>query len=155
MNKDAFSPRMFTAVSTTMENMAFAEAVMSETDFIPSEGSPCVTLAIAEPFTGSLTMPVSKEFLVHIAEALFSVPVEEIDDAKMKDLLSELLNTIAGSFMTQTLPEDTSFKLGIPEHVLATCLPTSLSAVQWNFTVEENSFSIIASEELVDYLEKL
>lgn len=155
MNKEEFSTNMFTAVSTTMENMAFAETVMSETDFIPAEGSPCVMLAITEPFTGSLTMPVSKKFLAHIAEALFSMPVEEIDEAKMEDLLSELLNTIAGSFMTQTLHEDTSFRLGIPDHVPSTCLPSSLSAVKWNFKVEDNSFAIIASEELVDYLDKL
>jgi hypothetical protein len=155
MNKDEFSTHMASAVSTTIENMAFAEAVMSETDFIPAENSPCVMLVITEPFAGSLTMPVSKEFLAYIAEALFSVPAEEIEEVKMKDLLSELLNTIAGSFMIHTLPEDTSFKLGIPEHVPATGLSSSLSAVNWNFTVEGSSFAIIASGELIDHLEKL
>jgi len=74
---------------------------------------------------------------------------------KMKDLLSELLNTIAGSFMSHTLPENTSFKLGLPEHIPNSDLSSSLSAVNWNFTVEGSSFAIIASGDLVDHLEKL
>lgn len=155
MKKDEYSTHMITAVSTTIENMAFSEAVLWENEFIPAENSPCVMLAIKEPFTGSLTMPVSKEFLNYIAEALFSVSVEEIDEAKIKDLLAELLNTIAGSFMSHSLPQDTSFQLGIPEHIPVSCLPTSLSTVKWNFTVEERFFAIIASGELVDCLEKI
>ena len=154
MKKDEFKANMFPAVSTTIENMAFSEVAASEVDFAPTDNSLCVVLPIEEPFSGSLAMAVSNEFLVHIAEALFSVPVEEIDAAKMNDLLSELLNTIAGSFMSITLPEDTPFKLGIPQHLPPSDMPMSLSTVKWNFTVEDNPFAIIASEELIDNLEK-
>jgi len=57
----------------------------------------------------------SQELLYQLAENMYAMEREELDDQLINDLLAEILNTIAGLFMTAVLPSDTKFVLGLPK----------------------------------------
>jgi len=105
------------AVSTTLENMIFMEAVEHyDQDYeLPSEDLAWTSLLIQDPVQGELRLAMTKTFLRKITSAVFALDDEEITQAQMDDILHELLNTIAGLFMTNLLADDQPYQLGLPE----------------------------------------
>ena len=101
----------------TLENMAFlgieectlAEAIELKQEMVG------VNLLITEPELLEMRLDVSKELLYQIAETMYTMERNELEDRLINDLLAEILNTQAGRFMTEILPSDSTFALSIPE----------------------------------------
>ena len=106
------------AVSTTLENMVFMEAVEHfDQDYeIPAEDLAWTSLLIQDPVQGEIRLAMTKTFLKKITSSVFAMDEEEVSQVQMDDILHELLNTIAGLFMTNLLADDQTYQLGLPEH---------------------------------------
>ncbi|MCB2183629.1 MAG: chemotaxis protein CheX [Desulfobulbaceae bacterium] len=152
MGKERLDDKIFESVAKTIENMAFTEVLPTDLELIASGKECSVSLSITEPCIGDFKMMISPELLSFIAEAMLDKPREEIHEEILFDFLSELLNVIAGSFLRETLPDDTKFSLGFPEEGYREGKNVAGREVCWNFIAEEEIFTISVSEELVDYL---
>ena len=70
----------------------------------------------------------------------------KLSPAQMQDILHELLNTIAGLFMTNLLPGDQQFKIGLPEQGEGALPEVDEDTVAWKMmTSEENPFQVYVS----------
>jgi len=105
------------AVSQTFENMAFTEVIehIDQTLIIPEEDLAWCSLVIKDPVQGEIRVATSKSGLRDLTGAIFSLAENEITQSQMDDILHELLNTIAGLFMTKLLAENQQFEIGLPE----------------------------------------
>ena len=104
------------AVCETLENMAFMEAFQADVP-LPLEGSDVLTvsLLIHDPQPGELWMTIPRPLLLKVAEGVFALPSEDLGDQILRDLLAEILNTLAGRFLTRLLPPLQSYRLGLPD----------------------------------------
>lgn len=104
-------------VIKTFEEMAFLETtpVGIQTTWHAEDNFYAAVVQVLEPFEGSIYLNMHKALLAIIAEGLLSIPQEELDFKMMADHLSEFANILAGNIMTESLPEDSKFKIGIPE----------------------------------------
>jgi hypothetical protein len=105
------------AASQTLENMAFME-VLEHYDpnyEIPAAELAWASLLISDPVQGEIRLAMTKTFQKKLTMAFFCLDPEEITQAQMDDILHELLNTIAGLFMTNLLADDQTYALGLPE----------------------------------------
>ncbi len=117
MSESKFYQAMIHAVSKTLENMIFLEAMehFDRTYQIPEEETVWTSLLISDPVQGELRLIMSKETLEKFTDNIFGFEVDEITDKQRNDILNELLNTIAGLFMTNLLTADEKYQLGLPE----------------------------------------
>jgi CheY-specific phosphatase CheX len=108
---------LFQAVSSTLENMAFEQADRPQADSPPykSENDNIwARLPILKPTTGEISLQISLEYAQKLAQSLFEGSDNITNDELVKDTLAEVLNTIAGRFMTQLIPAKDEFELGLP-----------------------------------------
>lgn len=115
--KNTLAEVLHRSVSESLENMAFIEArPVNQLSCAEDRELLAVSLLMHEPVTAEFRMLMSRGLLLKITEALFGVPVEELEDSMLKDAFAELLNTIVGQFLNQAYP-DTVYRLGLPEEV--------------------------------------
>ncbi len=98
-------------VSATFEKMGFMEAFGCDardesTDML------CATLFIKEPVQAKMYFGCPQELAWKIAENLYGL--EELSTDVVADMMTELLNTIAGSWLSNVIP-DQPFTLSIPD----------------------------------------
>ena len=101
----------------TLENMAFVsveESTEAEVSELKQE-MVGANLLITEPELLEMRLDVSKELLYQIAETMYTMDRDELENQLINDLLAEILNTLAGRLMTEILPPETNFALSIPE----------------------------------------
>ena len=108
---------MINAVSQTLENMAFTEAMehFDRSYEIPAEELVWNSLLINDPVQGEVRLAMSKTFLKTLTGNIFGMDEEEITQQQMDDILNELLNTIVGLFLTNLLADDQEYEMGLPE----------------------------------------
>ena len=138
----------------TLENMAFVsieECTLEEATNLkqPMLG---VNLLITEPELLEIRLDVSKELLYQIAETMYTMDRDELSDQLINDLLAEILNTLAGRFMTVILPPESDFSLSIPE--LADDEESS-SEFKFNYIAEDLPLSVEIKAAEMDNLNSL
>ena len=149
INQQELNNILTQAVSETIENMAFMmvsnESVNSET----MQSDECVktSLLILEPYPGELGLIMPKKLLSKIAISLYSLSEEEITENIRIDVISELLNTITGSLIRRILPDNSEYKLGLPESGDQILLETSSELEQFTFFIDDQPFTIAACLE--------
>lgn len=131
---DRIDQAMIGSVARTLENMAFMEVLPCEEEPLEStgstdpaeltepaesaeesEGTMAVDLLVHSPVQGEFRLVMGRSLAVKIAEAVFGQTLEELTDQILGDILSEILNTVAGLFMTAYLAGEQVFQLGLPE----------------------------------------
>lgn len=139
---------MITATSQTLENMAFME-VMEHFDRsyeIPAEELVWNSLLINDPVQGELRLAMPNSLLKKLTGNIFALGEDEITQAQMDDILNELLNTIAGLFMTNLLADDQEYKIGLPELGEAELPEIDADTVVWKLmTGDEDPLQIHVS----------
>ena len=108
---------MLTAVSQTLENMAFMEVMehFDQSYEIPAEDLVWNSLLINDPVQGEVKLAMPKSLLKKLTGNIFALDDDEITQSQMDDILNELLNTIVGLFLTNLLADDQEYKMGLPE----------------------------------------
>ncbi len=139
---------MIAAVSQTFENMAFTEAMEHyDQDFkIPAGELVWTSILIQDPVQGELRLAMPEAVLKSLTGAILGLAETEINQLLMNDILFELLNTIAGLFMTKLLKEDQTFKLGLPEPGEGPLPELEENSIVWKLmTGEEHPLLLMAS----------
>lgn len=144
------------AVSQTLENMAFTEARdhYDQNYGIPAEELVWAYLMINDPLQGEIRLALSETTLMELTTAIFGLEESEVSPAQTQDILHELLNTIAGLFMTKLLPANQQFKIGLPEQGAGGLPELDEDTVAWKMmTSEENPFQVYVSGASIATLE--
>lgn len=127
------------AVAETLENLAFMEALPAE------EGAQGETLTVGvlihDPFPAELRLTLPLPLLGKIGEAVYALPAEELEEQILRDLLAEILNTVAGRFLTAYLPPEQSFRLGLPELGDEGVLPDAGERC-WFYRMDDEQFTL-------------
>jgi len=109
---------MTEAVAEIIESMAFMEALPAAEDqeFSPTNPVFFTRLPIYKPFPAMVGLVIPQELALNLAGTMMmkECTMEE-DEFAVMDVLSELDNMLAGSLLTNMLPEPDAFELGLPE----------------------------------------
>ncbi|MCK5915413.1 MAG: chemotaxis protein CheX [Deltaproteobacteria bacterium] len=139
---------MISAVSQTLENMAFVE-VMEHFDRsyeIATEELAWNSLLINDPVQGEIRLAMSKTMLKNLTGNIFALDEDEITQPQMDDILNELLNTIVGLFLTNLLADDQEYKMGLPELGEDELPEVDANTIVWKLmTGEEDALQIFAA----------
>lgn len=151
-----FKEYVVEAIEESFENMLFMDAILIDENY-DGEHKDCqisnpveVRILINHPFAGEITLSASQELVFNMAETLFMVSEEEATEKIKLDVMNELLNTISGRIMAKITPENTSFKLGLPEKTETFYEDEEDDGM--SIELEDNSFSFIIDD---DYVVKL
>lgn len=119
------SKALMRAVGTTLEQMVFMEVLASVEACSRKAGDDVwAILDIHKPFSGRMGLVMPAELVNNILDGVFTEPPafgeeppEEpsFTDQQREDTVAELLNTVAGQLLALLVPEDNTFKLGVPE----------------------------------------
>ncbi len=114
---NAFYQAMINATSQTLENMVFMEAMehFDPNYEIPADNLAWTSMLIHDPVQGEVRLAMPKTLLKDLTGNVFAIDMDEVTQAQMNDILNELLNTIAGLFMTNLVADDQEYQLGLPE----------------------------------------
>ncbi len=116
--KSRFKEELTSAISKTMENMTFEDVTFrsDQEDIKPVDKNKYwAILPIEEPFIGELVLEVPKECGRNLAlEVYGEIDVAPSDEA-VEDIVAEMLNTLAGSFLNGYVSKDVTFHLGLPQ----------------------------------------
>ena len=97
-------------VGATFEKMGFMQSfVCQKRD--EDINMLCATLVVEEPVTAKIYFSCPRTLSWSIAENLYGL--EELSNEVVADMMTELLNTIAGSWLSHIMPNQT-FTLSIP-----------------------------------------
>ena len=109
---------MTAAISEVLESMAFMEVLPGQEAVRPTSAEPVfyTRLPIYKPSPSTVGLVVPQSLALNLAGALLMKECTmEDDEFDVMDVLSELTNTLAGSLLTNLLPDLDSFELGLPE----------------------------------------
>ena len=111
--------KLSAVLEETFENMAFISIEEVEKDQLPIDDVQLleVRLMVTTPVLMEIYLILTDELLRQVVETMYTIDAEEITDEQIQDVLSETLNTFAGLLMTELLPADQAFSLGLPEMV--------------------------------------
>lgn len=138
---------MLDAISTTLENMAFVEVTEQPEELellVPAQAA-WVSILIHDPVQGEVRLAMPQPLLSEITANMFGIEADEIEENQKKDIIAEILNTLAGLFMTNLLPDDQTYQLGLPEHGEGDLPETEEGSVVWNLQVEEQPLLLTAT----------
>ncbi len=147
LQDNALYKAMLIAVCQTFENMAFVEVTEQAEDFplqMPGETA-WVSILINDPVQGEIRLSIPQNLLVEMTANMFGIEREEVNENQKQDIIAELLNTLAGLFMTQLLPDDQTYKLGLPEHGEGPFPDIEDGSIVWNLQIEGSPFMLCAS----------
>lgn len=140
-----FDHAVQSAVVETFENMTFMELI----PYSPDEGQDPILLEpqgvlvpVTEPVQGSFWLFLPKDLLAGIAENVYVMETDEIDQQILQDALAELLNTIAGKILQEALPEDQLFSLGLPQVAEDVEAKPDEVMQKWFFEMQETLFFV-------------
>ncbi len=138
---------MFDAVQQTFETMAFVEVAEQSEELeleIPAEAS-WVSILINDPVQAELRLALTHSLQSTMAADMFGIEVEEVNENQRQDIIAEILNTLAGLFMTRLLPDDQTYQLGLPEPGVGLLPEIEQDAIGWNLQIEGSPLLLVAN----------
>lgn len=145
--REDFALALGRALTETLENMAFMEALACPQDDGTGheEQRLCVSLPILDPVQGELRLCAPRQLLQKVAAIIFLCDEEEIDEQILLDTAAELINTLAGRFLSRLLSPRQLFQLGLPTQPKAVGPEHGCSGTTWRYSAENLQFSLGAS----------
>ena len=135
-----FYQAMQQAVSQTLENMVFLEVMAhpDKTYSMPEDETVWASLLINDPVQGELVLAMPHNTLEKFTGNIFGMTEEELTETQKHDILNELLNTIAGLFMTTLLAHDQQYKLGLPAIGNGKFTPPDTDTLVWKLITSDD-----------------
>lgn len=132
------------AVIETLENLAFVEVTpVTSPEATPVAGPfMTVSLLIHDPIQGEVRMTMPHKLVALITETVYSMPAEELSEQMLSDNFAEVINIIAGRFMTEMLTEGEIFQLGLPELNPTEDIDPSIPSRTWQYQIESADFTV-------------
>lgn len=139
---------MITAVSQTLENMVFMEAMehFDRSYEIPEEELTWTSLLVNDPVQGEIRLAMPENLLNKLTSNVFGIDPEEVTQPQKDDILNELLNTIVGLFLTNLLADNQEYKMGLPELGEGPLPEVDSATIVWKLmTSDEDPLQVYAS----------
>lgn len=114
---DKIQTKLEASISKTMESMTFEDVqVVSDGTVDPyfGEDKLWAVLPVIKPYSGELVLEVPIACAEVLAEEAHGVLDTEPSLEEMQDLVGEILNTLAGRFLSELTPSGETFQLGLP-----------------------------------------
>lgn len=136
---------LISAVSDTLEGMAFIEVLKADTITPYDEHMARLRVAILinSPFPGEICMVLPVALASLFVQNMYSIEEQDLTDSIKNDVLGEILNVVAGCLMSRIMPVDQSYQLGLPEIGNDVFLQTELNAKSIEFNAEGYPFWIL------------
>jgi len=115
INPDKIDSCVIQATENTFAEFVFMDALHMEKCEKDFETPLTTQILIHHPFCGEIELTADEALIVKMAENIMMIPPEELNDTQKQDILFELLNTLGGRILALILPENLTFKLGLPE----------------------------------------
>lgn len=130
------------AVIDSFENMAFQEVSL-----IPENPMPAAVLRSFRqcrmmlfcPLEGTFSLTISPALLKTVSANVYGLDNDAVDAEMERDVLSELTNTIAGSWMRAISSQDQLYELGLPELIGADFIDIRSAPIECSF-IADNDF---------------
>jgi hypothetical protein len=122
------------SVSETMQESAFCDAVVVTNYW--------ARLPLMSPYKGAFVLMLPRELALDLAENMLHLPVEDIVDEVLLDVVSEMANTISGSFLRE-LFDDVIFELGLPERGVGWPDLEQEIVASYVFEVDHHTLSVV------------
>jgi len=138
---------MLEAVCDTFEKMAFVEVTEQSDELeqeIPSDAI-WVSILIHDPLQGEIRLAIPQGLLTNMTADMFGIELSDVEEKQRQDIIAEILNTLAGLFMTNLLPDDQSYKLGLPEHGEGPIPEVEDGSILWNLKIEGSPLLLIVN----------
>ncbi|MFH1019631.1 MAG: hypothetical protein V1782_03300 [Pseudomonadota bacterium] len=132
-------------ISEIIEETAFTEVMPSEVAPPYDLQARGASLLVHDPVQGEFQLIMENSLLKYLTGIVYGPMPGEVTEQNEGDFLDELLNTIAGRFLSAILPVDKSFTLGIPERFQGPFIVPAPPVLSWNFVVEGMYFSLLAT----------
>lgn len=131
-------------VNETFESMIFMPVISLPKDMPKPtiEGNHFAKLEFLAPMKGIMYLAVPPNLATEITKNLYGwMDESEMTDEVIQDAMAELVNTVAGQFLSKFLPEDQTFEIGLPT-TGETVFNPSKKAVVCYFLTEQDGFTI-------------
>ncbi len=138
---------MFEAACQTFENMAFVQ-VAEQADELNAEipeNPVWVSILVHDPLQGELRLALPPKLLESLTADMFGIEIDQVEIHQQQDIIAEILNTLAGLFMTKLLPADQTYQLGLPEHGSDELPQTEDDAIVLNLEIEQSPLLLVAT----------
>ena len=122
------------SVSETMQESAFCNATVVTNYW--------ARLPLIAPYKGAFILMLPRALALDLAENMLHLPVEDIVDDVLLDVVSEMANTISGSFLRE-LFNDIIFELGLPERGVGWPDLEQEIVASYIFEVDHHTLSVV------------
>ncbi len=147
-----------TAVTQTMENMTFEEVSTVASDKVTIVSPTNVVwalLPLVRPYAGNLLINASYEYSESLVHEVYGFCEDDAVETSIKDVLSEIANTIAGRFLGEFLPVDKEFELGLPDYGKGNPLDLDNEIITTNLKIEKHFLKVsLFGSDFETFLEK-
>ncbi len=147
--KETLRDNMHNSLIEIMETMAFMEAepvdCPDSASALESADERWVTLLIHNPVQGEFRLQMSQRMLESIAESIYGLSGDELNEQLLDDTLAEMINTVVGHFLNKALPQEETYQLGLPEMGRGACPPGEKGDLVSDFSVEGEALRLVAS----------
>ena len=142
------------AVSETFENMAFIEAFRNDAGAglgLEDATTHWARLEVETPVKGNVLVYCTARLVDQIGTAVFGGLPDDLQiKPVMMDVISEVLNTIAGRLMMRMVPGETTFTLGVPQAGMGKFQKSE--DMHWDrFEIESDFFCVLVDRSIADY----
>ncbi len=108
------------AASSSIEDMTFQPIdEVKDLDEKPDHGEKSFVwsiLPIFSPHEGEMLVEIPEDYARNLTQEMFGFEKpEEVSEEMLIDSVAEIVNTIAGKFMTELVPPDQVYTLGLPK----------------------------------------
>ena len=106
---------MLSAVERTLSDMAFLD-VIAKPDFPETlKFSSILHISVVEPIRGEIALFLSTECKKLIVENIYGSDWDSLHDVEIDDCLLEMLNVLAGNFLSEYCGESVKHDVSLPE----------------------------------------
>jgi CheY-specific phosphatase CheX len=114
---DLLRSSLSSAITKTLEDMTFDEVeIDDEPSIVDTSFSDhfWAMLPLESPLSAELVLDASPIYARQLADDIYGGTEAEFSDKTVRDVLAEVLNTVAGSFIKELVPDDQVFEIGLP-----------------------------------------
>lgn len=114
-NPEKISTSVLKATENTFADFVFMDAISIDEKDVEFNEPLSTQILIHHPFCGEIELTADEELVYKMAENIMMISHEDLTEEQKSDILFELLNTLGGRILALLLPENLTFKLGLPE----------------------------------------
>jgi hypothetical protein len=139
-----FDQLVHQSISVTLENMAFMEvsADVSESQPLSAVDTMSARLLVLDPLQAEIQLTLAVSLLRKIVEVVHAFPEDDVVDKILPDMVGEMLNTVAGRLLNDFLPENQSYRLGLPEVGEGEANSGEGPSKTWNYQIEDEPLAL-------------